>query len=89
MLTQLRFAGVLQRACALVVGEMRGCDEPGGEVLARDVFDAVAADFDGPVLYGFPSGHTIGPCWTLPLGVRVRVRATVEPAIIVEDAPVA
>jgi len=30
MLTQLRLSGVLGRARALVFGEMRGCDEPGG-----------------------------------------------------------
>ena len=28
------------------------------------------ADFPGPVLIGFPSGHTTGPRWTLPFGVR-------------------
>ena len=32
MLTQLRLSGVLARARALVFGEMRGCDEPGGTV---------------------------------------------------------
>ena len=30
LLTQLRLGGVLARARALVFGEMRGCDEPGG-----------------------------------------------------------
>lgn len=89
MLTQLRLAGVLDRVRALVFGEMRGCDEPNGEVRARDVIDAVAAGFDGPVLSGFPSGHTTGPLWTLPFGVNVRIETTPEATIIVEESPVA
>jgi muramoyltetrapeptide carboxypeptidase len=87
MLTQLRLAGLLSRAVALVFGEMRGCDEPGVTLLARDVVRRLTVDFPGPVLYGFPSGHTAGPAWTLPLGVRVRV-VTAPPAIVVEEAPV-
>jgi muramoyltetrapeptide carboxypeptidase len=87
MLTQLRLAGLLARATALVFGEMRGCDEPGGTLLARDVICRLTRDFPGPVLYRFPSGHTTGPAWTLPLGVRVRV-VTAPPAIVVEEAPV-
>ncbi len=73
MLTQLRQAGVLQRVSAIVFGVFPSCDEPGGEVLIRDVLRALTADFPGPVLFGFPSGHTSGPTWTLPLGVRATV----------------
>jgi hypothetical protein len=40
------------------------------------------------VILGFPSGHTTGPIWTLPLGVAVRVSTSPRPAIVVEDAPV-
>ena len=53
---------------------MRGCDEPGGAVTALDVIRRTTRDFPGPVLVGFPSGHTTGPCWTLPLGVTVACR---------------
>ena len=88
MLTQLRLGGVLGRARALVFGEMRGCDEPGGTLTARDVIARLTADFPGPVLFGFPSGHTTGPCWTLPLGVDVRVESRPRPAIVIEDAAV-
>ena len=88
MLTQLRLAGLLSRAAALVFGEMRGCDEPGGRLLARDLIRRLTGDCPGPVLYGFPSGHSTGPAWTLPLGVRVRV-VTAPPAIVVEEAAVA
>ena len=75
LLTQLKFAGVLHRASALVFGEMRGCDEPDGSVAVRDVAADALRDFRGPVVWGFPAGHTDGPALTLPLGVRVRVNA--------------
>jgi muramoyltetrapeptide carboxypeptidase len=88
MLMQLRLGGVLARVRAIVFGEMRGCDEASGEVRARDVIAAALADFPGPVLFGFPSGHTTGPCWTLPLGVRVRVNAGPGASVIVEESPV-
>jgi muramoyltetrapeptide carboxypeptidase len=88
MLTQLRQGGILSRAAALVFGEMRGCEDQREAPSVHDVIEAIAADFDGPVLFGFPSGHTGGPCWTLPLGVRVRVRAVPRPAVVVEESPV-
>jgi muramoyltetrapeptide carboxypeptidase len=88
MLTQLRLSGVLGRARALVFGEMRGCDEPGGAVTARQVIERLTADARGPVLYGFPSGHTTGPSWTLPLGVSVRVTTRSQPTLFVEESPV-
>ena len=50
---------------------------------------AFAADVPGPVLFGFPSGHTSGPHWTLPLGVRVRVQANAAPSVLIEESPVA
>ena len=89
MLTQLRLSGILSRAVALVFGEMRGCDETGGGVAARDVIQRLTRDFPGPILLGFPSGHTLGACWTLPLGVRVRVATSPHPSLVVEDSPVA
>jgi muramoyltetrapeptide carboxypeptidase len=89
MLTQLQLSGVLGRAAALVFGEMRDCREPGGDdrVTARQVIGRAVRAFPGPVLYGFPSGHTTGPCWTLPFGVRVRVRTTPQPGLVVEESP--
>jgi muramoyltetrapeptide carboxypeptidase len=89
MMTQLRLSGVLAGARGLVFGEMRGCDEPAGAPTVRDAIHAFTSDFEGPVLIGFPSGHTSGPPWTLPLGVRVRVETTPRPSILVEESPVA
>jgi len=88
MLTQLRLSGVLSRARALVFGEMRGCDEPGGAATALEVISRMTRQDAGPVIVGFPSGHTTGPTWTLPLGVSVRVSTRPVPALLVEEAPV-
>lgn len=89
MLTQLAQSGVLERAAALVFGELRSCDEPGGEPAIRDVLRDFVATFPGPVLFGFPSGHTTGTTWTLPLGVRARVVTAPAPALIIEESAVA
>lgn len=88
MLTQLRLAGVLETASALVLGEFPDCDEPRGEPSAHDVLADLLKDFNGPVVYGFPSGHTAGPLVTLPLGVRARVVANGRPRVIIEEAGV-
>ena len=88
MMTQLRLSGILARARGIVFGEMRGCDEPGGSPCAQDVIRIIAADFEGPVFAGFPSGHTTGPSWTLPLGVRIRMVSTPQPFVVVEESPV-
>jgi muramoyltetrapeptide carboxypeptidase len=89
MLTQLRLSGVIERAKALVFGEMRGCDEQAEEITARAVVERLTREFPGPIVYGFPSGHTSGPCWTLPLGVEVRVSTSPHPSLTVEESAVA
>ena len=88
LLTQLRLAGILGRARALVFGEMRGCDEANGQPCALDVIRGLAGDCEGPIVAGFPSGHTAGPSWTLPLGVRVRIVTAPHAAVVVEESPV-
>jgi muramoyltetrapeptide carboxypeptidase len=90
LLTQLRLAGILSRAAAVVFGEMPRCDEPGaGGPAIRDVLRDLLADFGGPVIFGLPSGHTNGACLTLPFGVAARIVAGPEPAVIIEEAAVA
>lgn len=88
LLTQLRQAGILARASALVFGDMCDCDEPSGAPTARDAIVRQVAGFPGPVLYGFPSGHTPRRFVTLPLGVRARVVATDAPALVIDEAAV-
>ena len=87
MLTQLSQAGILGRASGLVFGELPSCDEPGGEHSIRDVLLDRVRDFHGPVLFGFPSGHTEGATWTLPFGVRARVVSS-PAAVVIEEAAV-
>jgi muramoyltetrapeptide carboxypeptidase len=88
MLTQLRLSGLLARAAAVVFGELPECSEPSGGLCARDVVGALMRNFQGPVLFGMPSGHTAGATLTLPFGVRVRVVTRPHPALIVEEAAV-
>jgi muramoyltetrapeptide carboxypeptidase len=88
MLTQLRLAGLLARASAIVVNELPGCDEPGGGVTAVDAIRDVLSGFRGPIVVGFPSGHTTGALVTLPFGVRATVLATDSPALVIEEAAV-
>jgi muramoyltetrapeptide carboxypeptidase len=94
MVTQLAQAGVLARAAAVVVGELPECDEPPRELrpsgpTGRAVMADLLRDFGGPVLIGFPSGHTSGPLVTLPLGVSCRVVGGARPRLVIEEAAVA
>lgn len=88
MLTQLAQAGVFRRAGAVAFGEFPGCDEPGGDPAIRDVLRDFTADFSGPVLFGFPSGHTAGATWTVPFGVRAEIIGDAAPAIVITEAAV-
>ena len=88
MVTQLRQAGVLAKAAAVVIGELPRCDEPAGEPGGRAVMADLFSDFPGPVLIGFPSGHTSGPAMTLPLGVACRVIGGARPRLVIEEAAV-
>jgi muramoyltetrapeptide carboxypeptidase len=88
MVTQLRQTGLLARASAIVIGELNGCDEPGGNLTGRGVVAQVLKDFPGPIIAGFPSGHTKERVYTLPLGVTCRVVADEPPRLVIEEAAV-
>ena len=83
----LRQSGLLGAASAVVCAEFPGCGDETGRN-ARSVCTELLADFPGPVLFGFPSGHTRGPALTLPFGVTVTVAADASPGLIVEEAAV-
>jgi muramoyltetrapeptide carboxypeptidase len=89
MVTQLRQTGLLARAAAVVIGELPQCDEPSGDPTAREAMADVFADFSGPVVIGFPSGHTTGAAMTLPFGVTCRVIADNHPRLVFEESAVA
>jgi muramoyltetrapeptide carboxypeptidase len=88
MVTQLRQSGLLAKASAVVVGELPRCDEPSGAPTGRGVMADVLGDFPGPVVIGFPSGHTTQPAMTLPFGVRCRVIGGAAPRVIIEEPAV-
>jgi len=87
LLTQAAQAGVFANARAIVFGEFPGCDEPGGDPAIKDVLRDFTAEFRGPVLFNFPSGHTNGATWTLPFGVDVEVTSS-PPAVRILEAAV-
>lgn len=88
LLTQAAQAGLFVHASAIVFGEFPGCDEPGGTPVIRDVLREFTAEFRGPVLFNFPSGHTTGPTWTLPFGVRAEVVGGPSPLVRVLESAV-
>jgi muramoyltetrapeptide carboxypeptidase len=88
LLTQLVQAGIVGRAAAIVFNELPGCDEPGGEVRGVDAVRRVLDGFTGPIVGGFPSGHTPGATVTLPFGVRATVVARGPAALVIEEPAV-
>jgi muramoyltetrapeptide carboxypeptidase len=88
MVTQLVQTGLLARASGVVIGELPKCDEPAGDPTAREVMADLFAEFPGPVLIGFPSGHTVGPAMTLPFGVAARVIGGAQPRLVIEESAV-
>ncbi len=88
MMTQLEHTGLLAKASAVVIGELPRCDEPSGTPTGRATMAEMLADFHGPVIMGFPSGHTSGPSMTLPFGVSARIIADGRPRVIIEESAV-
>ena len=89
IMTQLHQAGMFRYVRGIVFGAFPRCDELGGGPTARGVLRDLFASFPGPVVFGFPSGHTEGPAWTLPFGVSARLMAGSHGAALsVEEAAV-
>jgi muramoyltetrapeptide carboxypeptidase len=87
-LTQLRNAGLLQQAAGFVVGRLTrwqehekegSCNTP--SALWKDIL----APLGKPAITGFSFGHEPNPL-TLPLGVRVRLDASVKTLALLESA---
>jgi muramoyltetrapeptide carboxypeptidase LdcA involved in peptidoglycan recycling len=73
---------------AIVFGEFPACNEPGGDPAIVDVLRDFTAGLRVPVLFNFPSGHTGGPTWTLPFGVKVEVVSGPSPVVRILEAAV-
>ena len=76
------------RVTGLVLGTFPGCDEGGGGPTARSVLRDLLSQFPGPVVYGFPSGHTSSATLTLPFGVDARLTTAPMPALSIEESAV-
>ncbi len=88
LLTQLLQAGMFRHVTGILFGVFPGCDEGGGGPTARAVLADMFAQFPGPVVFGFPSGHTTSPTVTLPFGVTARLVAGAAPALSIEEPAV-
>ena len=73
-LKQLERGGAFRAVRAVILGEFPQCTpEPADSPPVRSVVQRFFADFPGPVLWGFPAGHTSRPSLTLPLGTWARL----------------
>jgi muramoyltetrapeptide carboxypeptidase len=87
-LHHLRRSGALAGVRGVVLGEYPQCEPtPPDTTTARQVMAEFFADFPGPVVWGFPAGHTRRANLTLPLGTWARLDGgagcleLVEPAV--------
>jgi muramoyltetrapeptide carboxypeptidase len=73
-LRHLRRAGALAEARGVVLGEFPECEPTAPDTTtAQQVLEEFFADFPGPVVWGFPVGHTARPSLTIPLGTWARL----------------
>ncbi len=88
MLMQLVLAGKLDAVQGIVFGEMQNCAQgPAQGYGLQEIVLNTLNDFNFPILYGLPSGHTTTGALTLPFGVDVLLN-TEEKYIELEEAPV-
>jgi muramoyltetrapeptide carboxypeptidase len=88
MFTQLRNAGVLQRAAGLLLGQFtdrKQHDNGPAHLPWAKLLDEVLADLPGPCLENVPYGH-VPRRWTLPLGVRARLDSKRSRVTLLEPA---
>jgi muramoyltetrapeptide carboxypeptidase len=87
MLTQLRLAGILQKARAVVFGTCTRCD-PGegfGSLTITDVLHDHLAPLGVPAWRGAMIGH-LDRQFTLPIGIEVEVDASAGTIRMLEPA---
>ena len=79
MMQNLRFSGLLARISGLIVGQMTDMKD-GATPFGKDAYQIIAdavADYDYPVLLGFPSGHD--PAVNQPLLLGATASLAVNP----------
>jgi muramoyltetrapeptide carboxypeptidase len=80
MLTQLKQSGQFDSVRGVVFGEMLQCAQHENQGYAlEDVLMDLLQEFNVPVLFGFPTGHTLKPNVIVPFGVRARLSLDAHP----------
>ena len=72
-LLHLKYAGFLDKAKGIVLGDMAQCVAAEEQDLLERAILHGLREFEGPVAIGLRSGHVGAGNVTLPLGVRVRM----------------
>ena len=86
MLTQLRQACNLNKACGIALGDFSDCDSDKENSLTLEQTLKDRLTFNGvPVGYRFPFGHTSNHC-TLPIGIKVELDVENDKIILLESA---
>jgi muramoyltetrapeptide carboxypeptidase len=74
MITHLSQAGKFEGVRGVVFGEMLNCIQHVNQgYTLEDVLLDLLSEFEFPILYGFPTGHTSRPNVIVPFGVRARL----------------
>lgn len=77
MLMHLKLARKLSSLRGIIFGEMLNCGAPEGVGFTlEEVVMRIVGDLNVPVVYGLRSGHVSHGNITLPMGVRVQLRAS-------------
>jgi len=75
MLMQLKLAGKFKGVQGFIFGEMRGCDQGGADNhTIQEVVMRVLGGLRVPIAFGLKSGHVSRSNFTLPLGVRAKLK---------------
>jgi muramoyltetrapeptide carboxypeptidase len=90
VLMHLKQAAKLDGVRGIVLGDFPECEPPvAGSPTVRDVCARILGPLGIPIVFGAPTGHTLRPVLTIPLGVRGRLRAQgeglleiLEPAVL-------
>jgi muramoyltetrapeptide carboxypeptidase len=81
MMTQLKQAGKFDSVRGVVFGEMLQCmQHPDQGYTLEEVLADLVEEFQIPVLFGFPTGHTSRPNVIVPFGVRARLALNGSPS---------
>jgi muramoyltetrapeptide carboxypeptidase len=74
MITQLKQSGKFASVRGIVFGEMLQCVQHANQGYSlEEVLVDLLEEFNVPVLFGFPTGHTSRPNIIVPFGVRARL----------------